>query len=275
MKNKSVVMNILIIGSILLVILLLVVVFSLIRMILPEKKEEEKKEIIENYILEDIDNISFNFKKANTNFEITDGEELIIIQDYKDNKFHLNYKTKNNTITFEEDSFIINPQKKKYIIYIPKDYRGKITITNGFGEMSEVGITNDLYINNNAGSIVLKDSRNISLKDVSGNVVIENIEGIIEAQSSTGNIEINNITGVANIESITGDILLSNFNIIGDSKFENISGDIILKMYDNSLCVIDASNERGKNDIDEKVCNNILKMYTIEAKNVTGMIKIF
>ena len=141
--------------------------------------------------------------------------------------------------------------------------------------MSEVGITNDLYINNNAGSIVLKDSRNISLKDVSGNVVIENIEGIIEAQSSTGNIEINNITGVANIESITGDILLSNFNIIGDSKFENISGDIILKMYDNSLCVIDASNERGKNDIDEKVCNNILKMYTIEAKNVTGMIKIF
>ena len=163
MKNKSIIMKILIIGSILLILLLFVVVFSLIKIIMPKKdKVEEKKEIVERYSLEDINKISFNFKKANSNFELTDEDELIVVQNYKDKKFHLNYKLKDNTISLEEDSYIINPQKKYYTIYIPKNYKGKINITNGFGEINETGITNDLYISNNAGSVTLKDSRNIT-----------------------------------------------------------------------------------------------------------------
>lgn len=275
MKNKSIIMKILVIGSILLVLLLLIVIFSLIKMILPKKSVEEKKEIIKKYTLEDIDTISFDFKKANSNFEITDEEELIIVQNYKDDKFHLNYKKKNNKIVFEEDSYIINPKKKIYKIYIPRGYIGNINIINGFGDMNEVGITSDLFINNNAGNISLKDSNNITLKDVSGDISIENIEGSITAESSTGDIRIKGLIGISNIESITGDIIITNFNILGDSKFENISGDIILDINDNSICTINASDERGKITIDENICNDILKINLLEVKNVTGIIKIY
>ena len=276
MKNKSIIMKILIVGSILLVLLLLVVIFSLIKFIMPKDEEKvEKKEITKTYTLEDVDNLSFNFKKANSKFEVSEDDELVIIQNYKDEKFHLNYKLKENTIYLEEDSYIINPQKKYYTIYIPKKYKGKINITNGFGEVEEEGITNDIYINNNAGSITLKSSRNIKLKDVSGEVTLENIEGNVIAESSTGNIKVNNLTGIIHVESITGDITVNNLNIIGDSNFENIAGDIIIDMADNALCKLNASNDRGKTTIEENVCADRLAINIINIKNVTGIIKIY
>ena len=215
MKNKSVVMNILVFASFLLILLLLVVIFSLIKMIMPKSNKESKKTIItKNYTLDNIENISFNFKKANSNFEIIDGEELVIVQEHKEEVFYLDYKEKDKTIYLDEDSYLINPQKKKYTIFIPKKYKGKVTIINGFGEINESGIENDLYINNNAGSVNIKKSRNIRLKDVSGNINLEDLEGNLVAESSTGNISINNMIGIAKLESITGDITISNFDIV-------------------------------------------------------------
>lgn len=277
MKNRSVLIKILIFGSVLLILLLLVVIFSLVKMFLPtrEVKKENKRIISKSYQLDEIDNISFDFKKANSYFELNDSEELLIVQNSKEEKFHLNSNTKRNNLYFEEDSYIINPQKKKYTIYIPKKYMGKVTIINGFGDIDENGVTNDLYINNNAGKVNIENSRNIKIKDVSGNVSFENIEGNIIAESSTGNISVKNITGITNIESITGDISISNFNIIGDSYFENVSGDIILDMADGSICKINASNENGKTKIDEDACEDKIKMNIINVKNVTGIIKIY
>ena len=192
----------------------------------------------------------------------------------KEEKFHLNYKEKENSIYFEEDSFIINPQKKKYTIYLPKTYIGKITIINGFGEVNGEDIINDLYINNNAGSLTLKNAGNIKLKDVSGEVSLENIEGILEMESSTGNIKINNMTGSIAVESITGDIEIMNFSPLGDSTFENVSGDIILKIKEESICKIVSTNESGKTKISDTVCADKIKLNEINIKNVTGMIKI-
>jgi hypothetical protein len=275
MKNKSIIMKILVIGSILLTLLLLVVVFSLIKMLMPKKENiVEKKIITKNYTLEEVENIIFDFKKANSNFIITDEEELVIIQNSKEEKFHLNYKEKGSNIYLEEDSFIINPQKKKYTVYIPKNYIGKITIINGFGEVQGEDIVNDLYINNNAGSLTLKNSGNIKLKDVSGEISLENIEGILEIESSTGNIKINNMIGNINVESITGDIEIMNFSPLGDSKFENVSGDIILKIVENSVCKIVSTNESGKTKISDTICADKIKVNEINVTNVTGMIKI-
>lgn len=276
MKNKSIVMKILVFGSIILVLLLLVVISSLINIFLPKEKEESKKIIIsKNYSLDNVDNISFNFKKANSTFEISDTEELTIVQNHKEEKFYLNYKVKDSNAYFEEDSYIINPQQKNYIIYIPMNYKGKITLINGFGKVEISDIINDLYINNNSGKLTINNSKNMRIKDVSGDISLSNIEGNIVAESTTGDIIIDNLTGITNIESITGDIIINKFSIVGDSFFENVSGDIILDMEQDSLCKINASNERGKTSIDEKACNSLLKINMINVKNITGSIKIF
>ena len=276
MKNKSVVMKILIVGSFILVILLLIVILSLIRMFTPKEiNTVEKKVIEETYSLTDIEDISFDFKKSNSLFEVSDKEELVVVQNSKEEKFYLNYKKKGKKLYFEEDGYIINPQKKKYIVYIPKSYINKVTIINGFGELEISDITNDLYINNNAGEVNINKIGNLKIKDVSGKVTIDNIEGNIEAESSTGNFEIGSLVGTANMEAITGDIIINNFDIVGDSKFENVSGDIIIDMKEKAVCTVNYSNERGKTNISDDVCADGLNMNIIDANNMTGIIKIY
>lgn len=275
MKNKSFVMKILVIGSILLVLLLLIVIFSLIKLFIPKKQEKpkvEKKIISESYELEDIENISFDFKKSNSIFEISDDENLVIVQNSKEERFFINLKKKNKQLVFEEDSYIINPQKKKYTIYLPKNYLNKITIINGFGDVTLSDVVNFIDINNNAGNITLENISSIKIKDVSGDISIKNAVGDLEIASSTGDITIDNMMGNIKGESITGDITVTKYSVIGDSYFENVSGNIVLGL-EESICKIDYSNENGKTKIDNEVCKgdfNILKI-----KNITGMIKVY
>ena len=276
MKNKSILMKILVVGSMILVLLLFVVIFSLIKLFIPTKTKSVEKKIISNtYDLSNIESISFNFKNANSKFELIEGNEMIITQNSKEEKFHLNVKDKVDKFFFEEDSYIINPQKKNYIVQIPSNYLGTINIINGFGEISYVGIPNDLFINNNAGSIDLKELKNLQIKDVSGNISIDGIEGSFKAESSTGNITIKNFSGISNIESITGDIKITNFNILGESYIENVSGDIIMDINDDSLCTIEYSNERGKTKISDNICDEKFGIYLLNIKNITGEIKIY
>lgn len=276
MKNKSILMKILVVGSMILVLLLFVVIFSLIKLFIPTKTKSVEKKIISNtYDLSNIESISFNFKNANSKFELIEGNEMIITQNSKEEKFHLNVKDKVDKFFFEEDSYIINPQKKNYIVQIPSNYLGTINIINGFGKISYVGIPNDLFINNNAGSIDLKELKNLQIKDVSGNISIDGIEGSFKAESSTGNITIKNFSGISNIESITGDIKITNFNILGESYIENVSGDIIIDINDDSLCTIEYSNERGKTKISDNICDEKFGIYLLNIKNITGEIKIY
>lgn len=273
MKEKSIVTKILIVGIFVVFLLTFLIASSLIRLLTPKKENIIKKTIItNNYSLEGIESITFDFKKSNSTFEISEGEELVIVQNTEEEKFYLNYKQKGNNISIEEDGYIIKPQKKKYIIYIPKSYLNMITINNGFGEINIRGITNDLVINNNSGKVNLNEISNIKLKDVSGNVSFENVIGNIDVSSSTGDIVINNVAGLINAETITGDILVKEFNIIGDSNFENVSGDIVLELVGESICKINYSNDSGKVVIDDNIC--VGEFNNINVKNITGMIKI-
>ena len=272
MKNKSFVMKILLCGSFLLILLFLIVIFSLIRLIIPKKDvNDEKKIISKNYDISNINNNIFDFKNSNSIFKISETDELVITQNSKETKFYLNEQKGNNQLRFEEDLYLINPQKKKYTIYIPKKYLNKITIINGFGKIKITGVPNDFNINNNSGKIYFNEIGNIELKDVSGDVNFKNVQGDIIISSSTGNINVINIKGTANIDTITGDIKVTGFEVTGDSYFENVSGDISIKMSDQSVCKIKYFNETGTTKIDNEICKDELNI--IDIKNITGLIK--
>ena len=275
MKNKSLIMKILIIGSILLFILLFIVIFALIKLFIPKVENMDTKRIIsQSYEIDNIEEISFDFRKANSVFVIDeDNDELLIVQEYKEEQFYLDYKKSKNKISFVENSYLMNPQKKKYTIYIPKKYMNKINIINGFGEIEVSNIINDLNLNNNSGKITLDTIGNIYIKDVSGDISIKNIIGNIEGVTSTGDVTIKDIEGSINMETITGDITLVGSNLKEESKFESISGDIILDISNTTNCIINYSNETGKTKIDENIC--IEGEIPINVKNVTGMIKIY
>lgn len=272
MKNKDII-KICIVGFFLVFLLILLILFSFLKIFVPKKEKTIEKSIItQTYSLENIEKTSFNFKKSNSTFVVGDSDELVIVQNSMEEKFYLNSKQKGNELSFVEDSYIINPQKKKYIIYFPKKYINRIAITNGFGELSITGIYNDVDINNNSGKLSLDTVENISIKDVSGDIQMKNVQGIVNISTSTGDISAENIVGIVNAESITGDISIVGFNTLGESYFENVSGDIILQMIPDSICKINYSNDTGKTLISDSACVGEFNMITV--KNITGMIKI-
>ena len=274
MKNKKLLIKIFIVGGFLLFLLLLVIVFSLVRIFIPKDQNGNTKDIIsQTYSLDNIKNISFDFKKSNVVFKISNNQDLIIVQNSKEDKFYLNYERKGDMLYFEEDGYLLNPQKKKYTIYFPQNYMNTITIINGFGEVDVAGIKNIVEINNNSGVISLKETGDVKLVNVSGDISFKNITGNIDASSSTGNITIENITGALNIETITGNIKVTRFNVTGDSNIESVSGDIILKINEKSACGIKNSNETGKTKIDKSICANDYNI--INVKNVAGLINIY
>lgn len=273
MNNKSIIMKILVSCIVALFLALFIVVFSLIKTIMPKKQVVDTKEIItQEYSLENIENLSFNFKKSNVIFMTTNEEKLKITQDFKEEKFYLNNRNNGLKISFEEDNYIINSKKKKYIIYVPESYQNSINIVNGFGSIKISGIGNDIEINNNSGKLTLDEIGNVKITDVSGNIFIANIIGNVQAKTSTGDIKIENIIGSINAETIAGNIEVINFDVLDVSDFENISGNIVIDMSESSMCMVNYSSENGKVEIDENVC--LVGFNLINVKNVTGLIKI-
>jgi hypothetical protein len=274
MKNKDVLLKIIIIFGSIIFLLLLVIILSFIKIITPKENVIKEKEVIEkSYSLSDIRNVTFDFKKSNSIFKVSNNKELIIIQNSKEDKFFLKHKQKGNDLYFEEDSYLLGLQVKKYTIYFPKEYLNKITIVNGFGEVDIAGISNDIDINNNSGNIILKEIGNIQIKDVSGAISFKNAFGDINVSSTTGNITVENLKGRLNIETITGDIIVNKFIVTGNSNIENVSGNILLKIDDSSICKINLYNETGKIKINERVCSSDTNI--INVKNVTGLIDIY
>ena len=119
---------------------------------------------------------------------------------------------------------------------------------------------------------IVNQYKNIDIKDVSGQINLNDISGLIKLSSSTGNRNIKTIKGILEIDTLTGDVNINNFKIEGDSKIENISGDITVSISKDSICKIDATNENGKLKINKEKCND--KKNIFEIKNITGNINI-
>ena len=177
-----------------------------------------------------------------------------------------------NSMSFEEDSYIFDGKNKKYIVKVPKDYKGNLYIINGFGEISILNIKSNFNIDNNSGGVNVYKCENVNIKDVSGDLYLDGITGNTVVASSTGNITISNVKGTIDLDSLTGDIIVNNFKIEGDSEIENISGNVGINMNKDAECKIQYSNESGVSNINKKVCKD--KKNILEVKNVTGNINI-
>ena len=276
MKNKNILITTIVLLLTVLIILLLVVIFSLIKIVDNNKKDlsskEIKKVIEKKYNLEEIDTITFDFKRANVVIKTSNTNELVITQKTKEEKFYLDESISSNIISFGENSYIFDGKNKKYIIQIPRDYTGNLYVTNGFGEISILNVKTSFYVDNNSGGVNIYKCDNVRIKDVSGDIDLDGVNGDTIISSSTGNITLNNVSGTVKLDTLTGDIIINNFLIEGDSEIENISGNIIVSMNKDSKCNIKATNESGSKNINKKICKDKINLF--EVKNVTGNINI-
>lgn len=273
MKKKSNILKAIFIFMVVLLILFLITILSLLKLFFIKDKQENTKRIIESkYSINNYDELIFDFKRANVVFKTTNDVDLIIVQNTMEEKLYLNVNKIQNQLYVEEDSNIFDDTSKKFTIKIPNNFNGNIIINNSFGELNIYNIVPNLTIDNNSGEVNVFNSRNINIKDVSGNINLDGIIGDTTISSSTGNINIRGIEGKLNIDTLTGNVTVKNFKIDDNSKIENISGDITVSISKDSICKIDATNENGKLKINKEKCND--KKNIFEIKNITGNINI-
>lgn len=274
MRDTSKYIKLLFVFLIILIILLLIIIFSLFRLLTNNKKteEKEKKKIVNEYKLDNINLLYFEFKRANIVIKNTSDKDLKIIQNTKEEKFYLNNFNSSNSISFYEDSIIFDGKQRNYVIYIPDNFDGNLNIVNGFGNLKIENIKINLSIDNNTGIVDVNNCGNLNIKNVSGLIKANDLNGNFIATTSTGNITADKIYGSINIESLTGDISIKNLKLENDSYIENISGDIELSINKKSNCKLTYSNEKGINNVDKKICKK--GKNKIEVKNIMGNIDI-
>lgn len=272
MKNKSELMFLLKVIIVMFSIILIILFYFLFKSITGNKKTVPKitnKKLSEKYDVDNIILLNFDFKNYEVNYYVTDKDSLIIEQKGKANKIYAEVRKTNNKLLVKESVSNIL-EKKKFNIYIPKKYKEKISISNGFNNI-KIKDLDEVFLNNNAGNVKISNVKSVNIENVSGEINIKGELEKISGTSSTGDIKINSLNGSASIETITGDIFIKNFIIKEKSGIESTSGEIIIKVDKKSDCIF-KYNPKIEYEITSKKCingNNELNL-----KNVTGNIVI-
>lgn len=206
-------------------------------------------------------------------------------------KEYINLKEKNNKLYIDiNDKNFIALDFYKYIskieIYLPNWYNKLIRINNEFGniEIDEYN-TSTLYIENEYGDVLSKNSNFIKVKNEYGNIELikSNIARVVAESSDIkigttndieiineyGNIEIDNITEYFKLSNEMGDIKINKLDISENSFIDMEHGDI--KIDDINQIYVDAKTNHG--DVDIKVNYEQAKT-VLKINNEMGDIKI-
>lgn len=278
MKNKSSIMKLLIMIFVMLVITLLVLVIFLVKRIQGlEKQEKDNKKnynkihiIKKEYNIDTIDGLYFDFMNAKVYYYSTDNDKMTIKQTGRSTSNLYNKKINNNKLYISESNKNIFG-KTIFKIYIPNKFMNTISIKNGFGNIKIDSFNNYLIIDNNAGNVMLENTIDIDISNISGSVNVNNIKGLLNLTSSTGDIFIDKLEGNCDIETITGNLKIDDFVITDKSRIETTSGDLNIKVNKESDCLFRYTKNENYN-ITKKKCNNGKNVLTL--KNVTGNIVI-
>ncbi len=277
MKKGKTIIKILMMTSIVLILILLVLIFFLLKKIqglenngLKEKKIIKNHVIKKEYSINNINGISFDFMNSKIFYHSYNEDKIMIKQKGKTSSYLVNRNINSNKLYFSESTTSIF-DKIEFNIYIPKKYKNTISIKNGFGNIKIDDFNNYLLIDNNAGNVLINNAYDINIKNVSGLVKVNNINGMVNLYSSTGDIYINEIDGSSEVETITGSINIKNFKINDKSSIFSTSGDISVEVDKESDCFFKYTKNENYN-ITKKKCKKGKNVISI--KNVTGNVVI-
>lgn len=161
-------------------------------------------------------------------------------------KDYTNIDMKNKQLSIiskPKQSFFFNNSSDKIDIYLPKDYKDKINITNNYGDIKIENFKySQLDIDNDFGDISIEEASQAKIKESTGDINIGNIKNI-NVENNFGDTEIENITGELVIEADCGNINIDRININKNSKIKCDLGDV--KIHSTNEIYIDAKVDLG------------------------------
>ena len=204
MKNKGLIITLIILLAIIVICLIAFLVVCLRENIMFSKgfiflgKKNTNKIFEQEYEAQDIENLEILAESGDIKFEETSEEKIKIVvygeneEDVEvtlnENKLKVDYtKYTKNKISF----FNLKNQKNNITIYIPSNYSNTINIKNKYGNCEINDLENAIIdIDCDCGNVELGKVKNAKIKCDYGNVEIENVLNKCDIKCDCGNVEI-------------------------------------------------------------------------------------
>lgn len=276
-KNKPIIITLIIILSIIAIFLVVGLVFML------RGKFNFKTRIMnfgfgnkvsENLIYEkeypfthDLENIDISLNMGDIEIKESNNN-LIRVEIYSEESYYnvndvngLSIDVKNKTCHF----FCFNVKKDKVIVYLPTNYENNITLKNNYGDIKVAKFSDaTLDIEEDCGDVFIEEVKNAKIKNSYGDIEVKkaltldieedcgdvdvDIASSAVIENSFGDIKIDTINnGYVKIENNCGDIEIKNLELVKDSTIIDDLGNIEIG-YTNDI-YIDAKTDLGDVDI--------------------------
>lgn len=239
MKNKGVIITMIILLIIIVAILIAILCLGISGKIsFMGFIRAKSKNIIydEKYETEKIEKISIKSSAGDIKFEESNDKEIRVVV-YGEKENQINVEQNGNTLKVESIQkshiFGFNIRLNDIIIYLPKEYEKQIEIDCDLGDIEITSLENaSVKIEQNCGDINLGKIKNVEIENDLGTTEIEEVLNSLNIKSNCGDIKINKVT------------------LLENSKIENDLGDV--KIGETNDIYIDAHCDLG----DEKIKNN-------------------
>lgn len=261
MKNKPLIITLIVILSIIAILLTAYLVFALTTGNTFFYNNyfgigKTKNVIFDNvYQAKDIVNLEVISSAGDVNIlESTDDNIRVMAYGRNSNDIEVSTNNGNLKVNFSEKVHFINFgfDIKDIVIYVPKNYSNNMKIDINYG---------DLKIDN-------FENATVDIKQDCGDIDIQTIKNAT-IKSSYGNIKANTILNKCNIDLSCGDVKIQNLEINENSLIKNDLGDI--KIENTNDIFIDAKVDLGDIKIDR---NNRTAETVLQVENSCGDIKI-
>ncbi len=263
MKNKSLIITLIVLLSIIAVLLTLFLIYALTEknFLFEYSSEINNKNVVfeKNYSINDIEKIDITSEVG----------EVKILENSEDNiKVTIYGKSSKDlkNITFSDDNGILELKvleeknnfinfgfhTKDIVVYAPKDAFKEITIKNDLGDVEIEDFENaTIDIEQDCGEVEIGTVENATIK------------------SSYGDVKINSILNKCDIDSNCGDVKIDNLQINENSSIKNDLGDIKIEKVNDIF--MDAKTDLGDVKINS---NNRYAEITLILQNDCGDIKV-
>ena len=211
-----------------------------------------------DYTLEEIGNIKIDVKSEDIEIEESNSDKIIVkIYATEENQFDVKVEA-DKTLSIKQDRSIKNVcfgicyGKRDIIIYLPKEYIGKINIDATSADItSKISNILDYKIDVTSGDIEIENANSLVGKATSGDVEVDTINSYIDFQTTSGDFEIGSI------------------KLEKDSSIKVTSGDVDIDSVENGY--IETSVKSG----DVKIKNNDRHaQYVLSIKTTSGDITV-
>ena len=182
--------------------------------------------------------------------------------------------------------FCFNQKLDKVELYVPETFAKEIEINNNYGDISvgdfsqanmivkedcgDVSIQsgNEVRVNNNYGDIEIEKANIIYVKESAGDVTVGRVQDAT-IHNNYGDIKVKEVMRFMDIKQDCGDVKVENVTLNKNSKIENHLGDI--KIGSTNEIYIEAKTSLG----DTKINQNYHKAdVTLKIDNSCGDIKV-